>query len=102
MFRLTFILLFTAIAAATSNGSVFPHFSGDPYERYTISANGINATFMPYGARLTNLVVNDKAGMPRDVVSTYTNGQQDNSNHVVVTWSFKWIELPFVPDPFLS
>lgn len=69
MFRLTLILLFTAIAAATSNGSVFPHFSGNPFERYSISADGINATFMPYGARLTNLFVNDKEGVPRDVVS---------------------------------
>jgi aldose 1-epimerase len=69
MFRPISIVLFTVIAAATSNGSVFPHFSGNPFERYSISTDGINATFMPYGARLTNLFVNDKVGVPRDVVS---------------------------------
>ncbi|KAL8682077.1 MAG: hypothetical protein Q9186_001866 [Xanthomendoza sp. 1 TL-2023] len=42
--------------------------SSDPLEKYTISAPGINATFIPYGARLTNLYVNDKEGNPQDVV----------------------------------
>ncbi|KAL8802498.1 MAG: hypothetical protein Q9200_006564 [Gallowayella weberi] len=42
--------------------------SSDPLQKYTISAPGINATFIPYGARLTNLYVNDKNGEPQDVV----------------------------------
>ena len=37
-------------------------FSGDPFQKYTISANGINATFIPYGARITSLFVQDKNG----------------------------------------
>ncbi|KAI4266014.1 MAG: hypothetical protein L6R38_009012 [Xanthoria sp. 2 TBL-2021] len=43
----------------------------DPLQKYTISAPGINATFIPYGARLINLYVNDKNGVPQDVVLGY-------------------------------
>ncbi|KAK3311774.1 galactose mutarotase-like domain-containing protein [Apodospora peruviana] len=39
--------------------------------RYTISATGIRAQFIPYGATLTNLFVNDKNGKEVDVVLGY-------------------------------
>ncbi|KAK3358538.1 galactose mutarotase-like domain-containing protein [Lasiosphaeria ovina] len=39
--------------------------------RYTISAQGIRAQFIPYGATLTNLFVNDKSGVETDVVLGY-------------------------------
>ena len=45
--------------------------SPSPFQKYTISAPGINATFIPYGARITNLFVNDKNGHPQDVVVGY-------------------------------
>lgn len=45
----------------------------DPLQKYTITAPGINATFIPYGARLTNLYVNDKKGDPQDVILGYDN-----------------------------
>ena len=47
-----------------------------PFQKYTISAPGINASFIPYGARLTNLFVNDKNGNPQDVVIGYDDGAQ--------------------------
>ncbi|KAL8958107.1 MAG: hypothetical protein Q9193_004770 [Seirophora villosa] len=47
--------------------------NGDPLQKYTITAPGINATFIPYGARLTNLYVNDKNGNPQDVALGYDN-----------------------------
>ncbi|KAL8989783.1 MAG: hypothetical protein Q9169_008282 [Polycauliona sp. 2 TL-2023] len=43
----------------------------NPLQEYTISAAGINATFIPYGARLTSLFVNDKKGVPQEVVLGY-------------------------------
>jgi len=43
----------------------------DPLVPITIAADGINATFLPYGARLTSLFVDDKDGVPRDVVVGY-------------------------------
>ena len=50
--------------------------SSSPLAKYTIAAPGINATFIPYGARLTNLFVNDKHGEPQDVVLGYDDASQ--------------------------
>lgn len=41
---------------------------------YSIKARGIRATFMPYGARLTHLLVKDRDGNPQDVVVGYDKG----------------------------
>ncbi|KAL8940263.1 MAG: hypothetical protein Q9211_002361 [Gyalolechia sp. 1 TL-2023] len=49
--------------------------SSDPLQKYTISASGINATFISYGARLTNLYVNDRNGNPQDVVLGFDNAE---------------------------
>ncbi|WVF73229.1 hypothetical protein IAT40_008048 [Kwoniella sp. CBS 6097] len=43
----------------------------DAFKPLTIANDGINATFIGYGARLTHLYVNDKKGSPRDVVVGY-------------------------------
>jgi hypothetical protein len=43
----------------------------DAIKPLTISAEGINATFIGHGARLTHLNVNDKNGQMRDVVLGY-------------------------------
>lgn len=43
----------------------------DPLVPITIAADGINATFLPYGARLTSLFVDAKDGVARDVVVGY-------------------------------
>lgn len=70
---------FSALGASaqTFNASAaFPPFSGDPFQKYSLSANGINASFIPYGARLTNLYVQDKNGTYQDVVLGYDNGTQ--------------------------
>ena len=56
------------VLAQSSSSSVFT--------KYTISAPGINASFIPYGARLTNLYVNDRNGSPQDVVLGYDDGTQ--------------------------
>ena len=47
-----------------------------PFQKYTITAPGISASFIPYGARLTNLIVNDKNGNPQDIALGYDNGTQ--------------------------
>jgi len=59
-----------------SSGSPFPAFSGDPFQKYALSANGINASFIPYGARITNLYVKDKNSNFQDIVLGYDNGTQ--------------------------
>ncbi|OTA36475.1 hypothetical protein BTJ68_03947 [Hortaea werneckii EXF-2000] len=55
------LLLACSTAALAHNGhgnhghddSPFPPFSGNPFEKVHLSAKGINASFIPYGARLT-------------------------------------------------
>lgn len=77
------MMLFSSILAASAvllGGSAQYSSSSssapDPFQKYVISAPGINATFIPYGARLTSLVVNDKNGQPQDVVLGYDNATQ--------------------------
>lgn len=68
-----------------STPSPFPPFSGDPFKKYSLSAKGINASFIPYGARLTNLYVYDKSGQSQDVAVGYDEGtrylQDSETNH---------------------
>ena len=64
----------------------FGAFNGDPFQKYNLSANGIKASFIPYGARLTNLWVNDRTGAWQDVAVGYDDGKQyladtESGNH---------------------
>ena len=62
------LLVLSALTLGTlSSGS-------NVFTKYTISAPGINASFIPYGATLTNLFVPDKDGNPQDVVLGYDTG----------------------------
>ena len=72
----TAVALSIAFVTASAQNSAFPNFTGDPFIKYNISAPGISASFIPYGARLTNLFVNDKCGNPQDVVLGYDTGVQ--------------------------
>lgn len=45
--------------------------SNDGTKEYKLSAEGIEATFIGYGARLTHLYVNDRQGNSRDIVVGY-------------------------------
>jgi len=60
-----------AALASSVYGAAVP--APDASGRYTISAPGIEAKFIPYGASLTNLFVRDKAGGYIDVVLGYDN-----------------------------
>ena len=68
--------LFLASATVVLAGSPFPPFSGDAFQKYNLKADGISASFIPYGARLTNLLVNDKNSKPQDVVIGYDTGAE--------------------------
>ncbi|TKA44249.1 hypothetical protein B0A55_13764, partial [Friedmanniomyces simplex] len=80
----TLLLAASSLVAAqtTVNGSdnfvnaAFKAFTGDPFQKYTLTAAGINASFIPYGARLTNLYVCDQNGTMQDVVVGYDNATQ--------------------------
>lgn len=92
------LLAATVVFAQTGAGggatqNVFPPFSGDPFQKYYLSAKGINATFIPYGARLTSLFVNDKNGNPQDVAVGYDEGsrylEDTETDHTYVLISYE-------------
>lgn len=62
--KLNLLVLAGTIAGALS----------DPLEKHTIKADGIEASFIEYGARLTNLYVKDKDCKFQDVVLGYDEG----------------------------
>lgn len=45
-------------------------------QKHTIKGPGIRASYIAYGARLTNLFVTDKDGVFRDIVLGYDEGSQ--------------------------
>ena len=59
--------------------------TSSPFTMYTISADNITAQFIPYGARLTSLLVPDRNGTQQDVVAGYDTGerylQDTETNH---------------------
>lgn len=59
--------VFGVDSKAPNTDTSFPPPS-DPLKTYTISANQISASFIPYGARLTSLLVPDRNGQQQDVV----------------------------------
>ena len=64
------------VSAQNSSNPAFPPFSGNPFQKYNLQANGIKASFIPYGARLTNLYVKDKNGAYQDVAIGYDNARE--------------------------
>ncbi|QDS67760.1 hypothetical protein FKW77_006309 [Venturia effusa] len=44
-----------------------------PDGKYTLEAPGIRATFIPYGASISNLFINDTHGIERDIVLGFDN-----------------------------
>lgn len=50
--------------------------ASSPVTEYTLQADGITAKFIPYGARLTSLIVDDRHGHPTDVVVGYDDPSQ--------------------------
>ena len=60
-------------STASSSPSVT---SSSPFTIYTISADNITAKFIPYGARLTSLLVPDRNGTAQDVVAGYDSGER--------------------------
>jgi NAD(P)-dependent dehydrogenase (short-subunit alcohol dehydrogenase family) len=107
-----------AISTAMALDSLTNDYSLPMAAAYSISKAGMNTLIAKYNAALKNeniLIfgispgyvgtdmndVNglDEEGLQAVQASTYTNGQQDNSNHVVATWSLTFTELTLLPIP---
>jgi aldose 1-epimerase len=70
--------LLATIASAQdsySNNTIGPNDDG----KYEISAEGIRGLFIPYGASIANLFINDTNGVERDIVLGF-----DNASHYSV------------------
>jgi aldose 1-epimerase len=74
----------SSLLQATASGQATGT-SSSPFTIYTITANDITAKFIPYGARLTSLLVPDRNGVEQDVVAGYDTGerylQDTETNH---------------------
>ncbi|WWC89643.1 uncharacterized protein L201_004568 [Kwoniella dendrophila CBS 6074] len=66
----------TSLFALMAAASTLVQANNDALQPYSIYAYGINATFLPYGARLTSLYVHDRNNTPRDVVLGYDDPAQ--------------------------
>lgn len=59
--------------------------SSSEIPEYTIAAEGITAKLIPYGARLTSLLVEDRNGTEQDIALGYDNPddyvKDTNTNH---------------------
>jgi aldose 1-epimerase len=63
----------------------------DSNGKYVIEGVGIRATFIPYGASISNLFINDTRGVERDIVGGFDNASYYgvvSSHHLlhVVHW----------------
>lgn len=68
------LLLPAAYAQSSSTGSSNSSITGpDKDGKYWIYGEGITAAFIPYGASISNLLINDKHGIQRDVVGGFDN-----------------------------
>lgn len=65
-----FVLCSATTALAQTNTS------SSPFTEYTLTATNITAKLIPYGARLTSLLVPDRSGNVQDVVVGYDNTTQ--------------------------
>lgn len=61
-------------SSSSSNG--VGHQESDHFQSYTIQAENITAKLIPYGARLTSLLVPDRDGQVQDVVVGYDHPRQ--------------------------
>ncbi|CAO3682440.1 unnamed protein product [Umbelopsis ramanniana] len=68
------------LAAPYKSQPTLPWDDKSVYEKHTIKANGIEASFMEYGAVITNLWVNDKHGVKRDIILGWDDTTQYNVN----------------------
>ncbi|KAF2840094.1 galactose mutarotase-like protein [Patellaria atrata CBS 101060] len=75
MHALLFSLLCVLVPAAQSSHHNRPREvrGADQNGKYILQAEGIRAQFIPYGASITNLFINDTNGVERDIVLGFDN-----------------------------
>lgn len=66
-----FALVAHAGASSNNGGAAVP--PPGPDGKYVLESEGIRATFIPYGASISNLFINDTNGVERDIVLGFDN-----------------------------
>lgn len=69
-------LALSSVVLAQDNYTLPANGSTSPFELFTIKAANITATLIPYGARLTSLLVPDNNGVQQDIVVGYDDPHQ--------------------------
>lgn len=72
--------------ASSQNSSSGPDANG----KYWLSGQGIQASFIPYGASISNLIIKDQYGIDRDLVGGFDNAsycEQQQSNFPVCVYT---------------
>jgi len=64
-------LVLSCVSAAPAESKATP--AADKDGKYWIYGKGISAAFIPYGASISDLVIKDKNGVPRDIVAGFDN-----------------------------
>ncbi|KAK4938164.1 hypothetical protein LTR10_021323 [Elasticomyces elasticus] len=64
------------VPALCQNSSINSTGPANPFQVYTLTAQNITAKFIPYGARITSLLVQDRNGNYQDVVTGYDDPTQ--------------------------
>jgi aldose 1-epimerase len=69
-----FLLLASIVKTQSSNGTVAGAAPGpDANGKYMIQSENIRALFVPYGASISNLFINDSHGIERDIIMGFDN-----------------------------
>ena len=63
------VLLFASFVQAQYSNAAGPDANG----KYMIKSDGLRALFVPYGASISNLFINDSSGIERDIVMGFDN-----------------------------
>ncbi|WQF81987.1 Putative aldose 1-/Glucose-6-phosphate 1-epimerase, galactose mutarotase-like domain superfamily [Colletotrichum destructivum] len=61
------------VGGPDGNTTTAPAASPDKDGKYWISSNHIKAAFIPYGASISDLIIQDQYGIPRDIVAGFDN-----------------------------
>lgn len=72
----SFIRPLLAQSSSASGSLAATATSSSPFTLHTLSAENITATFIPYGARLTSLLVPDRSGAAQDIAVGYDDPAQ--------------------------
>ncbi len=81
-----------ALTGTVGNATIAGESSGpDANGKYVIEGVGIRANFIPYGASISNLFINDTSGVERDIVGGFDNASYYGIVSTSLLLSLGWV-----------